>query len=59
MDESNKECREEGERAFLSNPYDIDRNPYSILGDEEESRKRQQWQCGWENAQREAERNED
>jgi len=56
MDESDRECREEGKKAFLSNPYDISQNPHSILGDEEESNKRRQWQYGWEDARREAER---
>ena len=50
------ECGEEGGKSFLSNPYDINRNPYSMLGDEEENEKRHQWQNGWEDAQREAER---
>jgi len=47
---SNRECRKEGEKAFLSNPYDINQNPYSLVGDEEEVEKRRQWQDGWNDA---------
>lgn len=50
--------REEGKKALLSNPYDINQNPYSLVGDDEEIEKRRQWQYGWEDAQREVERNE-
>lgn len=55
-EESNKECKEEGKKGFSSNPYNINKNPYSLLGDEEENEKRRQWQYGWEDAQREVER---
>ena len=55
MDEC-RECREEGKKEFLSNPFSINRNPYSILGNEEESEKRRQWQYGWEDAQVELDR---
>lgn len=50
MSEFDKECREEGREAFISNPYDIDRNPYSMLGSDEEMEKRRQWQKGWNDA---------
>lgn len=56
MNESDEECRNEGKKVFLSDPYDINNNPYSILGDEEEIKKRRQWQYGWEDAQTESER---
>lgn len=56
MEDIDKECRKEGAEAFVSNPYDINRNPYGILTSEEESEKRHQWQYGWEDAHREADR---
>ena len=50
----NREYRKEGKKAFLSNPYDINQNPYSLVGDEEEVEKRRQWQDGWNDAQTES-----
>ncbi len=51
MSESGRECREEGKKAFLSNPYNINQNPYSLVGDNEEVEKRHQWQEGWNDTQ--------
>ena len=48
---SKSECSKEGKKAFLSNPYDINRNPYSLVGNEEEVEKRRQWQKGWNDAE--------
>ena len=45
------ELREEGKKAFLDSPYDINRNPYSLVGDDEEMEKRRQWQDGWNDSQ--------
>lgn len=55
---SKRECVEEGRKVFLSDPYNINRNPYSLLGNDEEIEKRRQWQYGWEDAHTENERNE-
>ena len=55
MNESDRECRKEGGSAFQSNPFDIDKNPHSVLTD---GRRRRQWQYGWEDAQTDAERDE-
>ncbi len=50
MSKEDREYREEGRKAFISNPYAIDQNPYGMLGGVEEIEKRRQWQKGWNDA---------